>query len=154
MEKMFDALNANRDAIKEDPDVAQKLVEDILLPHLDFISASKWVLGKYWKDAEKKQKIRFIKEFRTLLLRFYSNALAEFISNKDEDLDPSIMIFHHIKDLGDKKKITVRSNVTSKSGKSTQIQYHMHLTRKGWKVYDVSVDGVSVSTTYKTSFAS
>ena len=49
--KMFDALNANRDRIKQDPDVAQQLVEEILLPHLDFISASKWVLGKYWRRA-------------------------------------------------------------------------------------------------------
>ena len=60
-DKMITALNDNRDRIKADPAVTQQLIEEILLPHLDFITASKYVLGKHWDTAERKQKIAFIK---------------------------------------------------------------------------------------------
>lgn len=152
-QKMFDALNANRDKIKQDPNVTQELIEEILMPHIDFIAASKWVLGSHWDSASKEQKIGFIKAFRTLLLRFYSSALTEYLVNNDDKLDASMMTFL---DPGKPTngQITVRSEVHPKSGKAVPINYQMHETRKGWKVYDVSVEGVSVITTYKTSFAS
>lgn len=149
---MFTALNAHRADIKANPEHTQLLVEKILLPRVDFITASKWVLGKYWNEASKKQKIAFIRQFRTLLLRFYSSALSEYLNSHEGDLDPSIMVFYNTPG-SDGDKITVRSEVKPKSGKSVPVNYHMHKTRKGWRVYDVSVEGVSVITTYKTSFA-
>lgn len=151
--KMFDALNANRERIKQDPNVTQELIEEILMPHIDFIAASKWVLGPNWDNASKEQKIGFIKAFRTLLLRFYSSALTEYLVNNDDKLDPSMMTFQE-PGKPDNGQLTVRSEVHPKSGKAVPINYQMHETRKGWKVYDVSVEGVSVITTYKTSFAS
>ena len=152
-QKMFDAINANRERIKQDPSVTQELIEEILLPHIDFIAASKWVLGTHWDSASKEQKIGFIKAFRTLLLRFYSSALTEYLVNNDEKLDASMMTFQE-PGKPSNGQITVRSEVHPKSGKAVPINYQLHETRKGWKVYDVSVEGVSVITTYKTSFAS
>ena len=151
--QMFDALNANRDRIKQDPNVTQELIEELLMPHIDFIAASKWVLGQNWDSASKEQKIGFIKAFRTLLLRFYSSALTEYLVNNDEKLEASMMTFQEPGKPAN-GQITVRSEVHPKSGKAVPINYQMHLTKKGWKVYDVSVEGVSVITTYKTSFAS
>ncbi len=151
--KMINALNDNREQIKADPNVTQKLIEDILMPHLDFITASKYVLGNSWDNASKEQKIGFIKAFRSLLLRFYSSALTEYLTTHDDKLDPKIMAFHDPGDIS-RSPITVRSEVKPKTGKPVPVNYQLHKTRKGWKVYDVSVEGVSVITTYKTSFAS
>lgn len=151
--KMINALNDNRDKIKSDPEVTQKLIEEILMPHLDFITASKYVLGNAWDSATREQKIAFIKAFRSLLLRFYSSALTEYLSTHNEKLDPKIMAFQKPGDLN-QPTITVRSDVQPKSGKPVPVNYQLHKTRKGWKVFDVSVEGVSVITTYKTSFAS
>ena len=153
-QEMITALNDNRDRIKQDPDYAQTLVEKILLPHVDFITASKWVLGKYWKDASKEQKLRFIRQFRSLLLRFYSSALAEYLNTHNEALDPNVMRFFPLRDGSGDNQITLRSEVIPKTGNPVPVLYHMHKTSRGWKVYDVSVEGVSVITTYKTSFAS
>ena len=151
--KMITALNENRDRIKQDPNVTQGLIEEILIPHLDFITASKYVLGKYWDTATKQQKIGFIKAFRKLLLRFYSSALTEYLNSHDGHLDPDIMVFHAPADTN-VKQLILRSEVQPKSGKPVPVNYQMHMTRKGWRVFDVSVEGVSVITTYKTSFAS
>lgn len=151
--KMITALNDNRDGIKQDPAVTQRLIEEILIPHIDFITAAKYVLGKHWDTASKKQKIAFIKAFRKLLLRFYSSALTEYLNSHDGQLDPKIMVFFKPSDAN-AKQLVVRSEVQPKSGKPVPVNYQMHITRKGWKVFDVSVEGVSVITTYKTSFAS
>ena len=151
--KMINALNDNREKIKADPNVTQQLIEENLMPHLDFITASKYVLGNNWDSATKEQKIGFIKAFRTLLLRFYSSALTEYLSNHNDKLDPNTMVFHDPGKITS-TQITVRSDVQPKSGKPVPVNYQMHKTRNGWKVFDVSVEGVSVITTYKTSFAS
>ena len=151
--KMINALNDNREKIKNDPKFTQQLIEENLLPHIDFITASKYVLGSSWDTATKEQKIQFIKAFRTLLLRFYSSALTEYLSNHDEKLDPSSMVFFDPGTITS-DQVTIRSEVQPKSGKPVPVNYQMHKTRRGWKVFDVSVEGVSVITTYKTSFAS
>lgn len=152
-QKMFDAINSNRAKIKADQNVTAQLIEDILIPHIDFITASKYVLGNSWDSASKAQKIGFIRAFRTLLLRFYSSALTEYLNTHDEKLTMSLMSFYE-PGAADNGQLVVRSVVSPKTGKPVPINYQMHKTAKGWKVYDVSVEGVSVITTYKTSFAS
>ena len=153
-DKMITELNSQRVNLKGDPTKVQALVEDILLPSVDVISSSKSVLGKHWRRASKAQKIGFINEFRTLLLRFYSSALAEYLNSNSEPLDIKMIRFHPVHLEKGRKDITVRSTIKPKKGEPVTVNYHMQLTRKGWKVYDVSVEGVSVITTYKTSFAS
>ena len=151
--QMIDALNSNRDKIKGNPKLTEDIIEKILLPHVDFITASKWVLGQYWDGASMQQKLEFIKTFRTLLLRFYSSALSEYLNTHDEKLTMALMTFQDPGDITG-NEVTVRSEVKPKTGKPVPITYQMLKTSKGWKVFDVSVEGVSVITTYKTSFAS
>jgi len=151
--QMLDAINSNRDKIKKNPQLTEDLIEKVLLPHIDFITASKYVLGPNWNNASRAQKIEFIKTFRTLLLRFYSSALSEYLNTHDEKLDMSLMTFQEPGSTTG-NQVTVRSEVKPKDAKPVPIIYQMLKTRHGWKVFDVSVEGVSVITTYKTSFAS
>lgn len=151
---MIETLNTKRDELKGNQKAVRKLVESSLLPHIDTITASKWVLGKHWRGASKEQKIIFIKQFRELLLTFYSSALAEYlIVRKDKPFDPEMFKFHPVRARDDDTEVTVRSVLIPDSGKPLPVHFHMHLTKKGWKVYDVSVEGISVVTTYRTSFA-
>ena len=147
---MLNALTDHKAELKKDPLVVNRLVERILIPHIDLISASKWVLGKHWRRADKQQKIRFIREFRTLLIRFYSSALADFLKTHEVKKD----MIRFLPQRGDASDdVTIRSEVYSPGGKSIPVNYYLHQTRKGWKVYDVSVEGISMITTYRTSFA-
>lgn len=147
---MINALSEQKAELKKDPMVINRLVERILIPHMDFISASKWVMGKHWRRADKQQKIRFIKEFRTLLISFYSAALADFL--KTNEVSKDMIRFLPLR--GDEKDdVTIRSEVYSPGGKIVPVNYYLHQTHKGWKVYDVSVEGISMITTYRNSFA-
>ena len=151
--KMLHSINDSRAEIKKTPAKLTSLVEEIILPHLDFIAASKMVMGKYWRRAEKEQKIKFIRQFRLLLLRFYSSALSEYLNGRDKDLKDDLIQYFPIKLKDGITTMTVRAEVIPETGAAIPIHYRMHLTKKGWKIYDVSVEGISMITTYKNNFA-
>lgn len=152
--EMLQSINEHRAEIKQSPEKLTSLVEQIILPHLDFIAASKLVMGKYWRRAEKAQKISFIRQFRTLLLRFYSSALAEYLSDKDKDLELDLIQYFPLQLEAGEKSVTVRAELKPETGKIIPIYYRMHITSKGWKIFDVAVEGISMITTYKNNFAS
>jgi len=150
---MLRSINADRKALSQSPDKLKALVEQIILPHIDFISASKLVMGKYWRRADKAQKIKFIRQFRTVLLGFYSAAIYEYVSGKDKALAEDLFHYFPLNLKTEDESATVRAELKSDSGKNVPIHYRVHLTKKGWKIYDVSVEGVSIITTYKNNFA-
>ena len=151
--KMLRSINEHRSEINKSPDKLKSLVEEIILPHLDFIAASKMVMGKYWRRAEKKQKIEFIRQFRLLLLRFYSSALSEYLNGKKKALNENLIHYFPINIKEGEKSLTVRAEIKPESGEPIPMRYRMHLTKKGWKIFDVSVEGISMITTYKNNFA-
>ncbi len=150
---MLRSINADREALDNAPDKLKLLVEKIILPQIDFIAASKLVLGKYWRRADQKQKIQFIRQFRTVLLRFYSAAIYEYVSNKNEALPEDLFHYFPLNAKPEDSSTTVRAELKSDSGQVIPIHYRMHMTSKGWKIYDVSVEGISIITTYKNNFA-
>ena len=151
--KMLRSINEHRPEIKKTPAKLTSLVEEIILPHLDFITASKIVMGKYWRRAEKAQKIKFIRQFRLLLLRFYSSALSEYLDGKNKDLKLDLIKYFPVNIKEGETTLTVRGEVGQDKGPAIPIYYRMHLTKKGWKIFDVSVEGISMITTYKNNFA-
>jgi phospholipid transport system substrate-binding protein len=149
--KLIDALKASKNELKQNPQIVHDLVTTHIAPQLDFIAASRWVLGKHWSEIDRDQKIRFIKEFRKLLILFYSVALSEYVSSTD--IDHGIIQFAPLKNESTDTDVTVHSTVSPpNSKKKVSVNYHMHQTRKGWKIYDVSVEGISMIGTYKSSF--
>ncbi|HHH89110.1 MAG TPA: ABC transporter substrate-binding protein [Aliiroseovarius sp.] len=149
---MIRALQDQHEAIQQDHRVLHGLIEDILLPHIDIITASRLVLGKHWKAASREQKLRFIKSFRAMLIRFYSSALAEYLS--EHKIGNDFITFLPLREPLTRKQLTVYSEVHPPHGEKVAVNYRMRNTRKGWKVYDVAVSGISVISTYRTSFDS
>ena len=143
-DKMLAKLKQEHEALKKNPDLIYDMVSEIVLPHFDFVTMSRWVLGKYWRQADKEQKLRFVKAFRTLMVRTYAVALLEYT-------DQSIH-FMPLRDDAASGDVTVRSEVRQSSKPSIAINYNLHKRGEDWKVYDVSVDGVSLLLTYRTSF--
>jgi phospholipid transport system substrate-binding protein len=145
-ERMLDALRKNRAVLQKDPRQIYGLVNAIVLPHFDFTVMSRWVLGKYWREATADQRSRFIEEFRTLLVRTYSQALLEY-SNETIEFLPMPQLAPNATD------VTVRSEFHPKTGAPIPVNYSLHLIKDAWKIYDVTVDGVSLVTNYRSTFA-
>ncbi len=132
--------------LKAHPGRIYDLVSDLLLPHFDFTTMARWVLGRYWRTATPAQRKQFVDEFRTLLVRTYATALLEYRDQRIRYLP-----FHGDAASGD---VTVRTKVLQPGGRSIPIDYRLDRRGGRWRIYDVSVDGVSLVTTYRGSFAS
>jgi phospholipid transport system substrate-binding protein len=123
--------------------VAQ-LAEQKVLPHFDFERMTRLAVGKSWKDASDAQKKALQDEFRTLLVRTYSNSLAAY-RNQTIEVKPG-------NTPATEKETVVKTAVIQQGGPSIPINYSMEKTDSGWKVYDVVIDGASLVTTYRGSF--
>jgi len=145
-DRIVAALKAEQAAIKEDPSRLYEIVDEIVLPHFDFHRMASWVLGKHWRKATPQQREQFVKEFRTLLVRTYAKALND---NYDQPIDLLPM-----RTKKDATEVTVRTEVQVDSGFPIPINYKMYRSKSGeWLVYDVSVDGVSLVTNYRSAFS-
>lgn len=145
-ERMLQALADNATQLEEDPRTIYGLVTDILMPNFDFDKMSKLALGKNWRKADESQRIRFTEEFRLLLIRTYSTAMLEYT---DEEI--RFLPFH-----GDvnKKKVKVAMEILQSGGPSIPMAFSMYLNKEeAWKIYDVKIDGISLVTNYRSTFA-
>ncbi|MDC9724319.1 MAG: ABC transporter substrate-binding protein [Gammaproteobacteria bacterium] len=145
-ERMLQALKDNEEQLAEDSSIIYGLVQDILMPNFDFDKMSKLALGKNWRKADVEQRERFTEEFRLLLVRTYSTAMLEYT-----DGEIHFLPFHD--DL-EKKKVKVRMEILQSGGPSIPMTLSMYLNKeKAWKVYDVKIDGISLVTNYRSTFA-
>ncbi len=146
-QRMIAALNKDRPALQQDASKIYDLVDQILLPHFDFELISRWALGKYWRSASPEQRTRFTDQFRTLLVRTYASALLEY-SNEEIRFPATSAPAANTND------VTVPTQVQPRSGAPIPINYSMHFMNGAWKVYDVTVDGISLVTNYRDTFVS
>lgn len=140
-------LTSEREALDADPGIIYGLINEIVIPHFDFVSMSKWVLGKTsWKGASEGQREQFVDEFRTLLVRTYAKALLEY-SNEAIEYLPT-------EDNPNSNLVVIKTKINQVGSSPVPIDYRMHVSGGEWKVVDIVVDGVSLIATYRGSFAS
>ena len=118
-------------------------VNEVIYPHVDFDVISQLVLGKLWKEATQAEKDSFKKEFQILLVRTYSRAFVEF-------KDWSVRFLPVTKE--DNKKAMVKTEILQPGLQPIAVNYRMHNVGGHWMVYDISIEGVSLVTNYRTSF--
>jgi phospholipid transport system substrate-binding protein len=121
------------------------LVEQRVLPNFDFARMTALATGVGWRSATPAQQGLLVEQFRTLLVRTYSTALTRYTNQtltfQPERLSP------------DGAKALVRSLLNQPGAPTLTIDYKMATTPGGWKIYDVAIDGVSLVTNYRDSFA-
>jgi len=144
-EQVLKALDDQKELLKKDPNHVYKLVDEIILPHLDFAKMAKLALGKNWKKANAKQQKEFTKVFRQLLVRTYSKSLSEYTGQK------IVYLPFRMKDGA--KRATVKTEISQDSGFPIPIDYTLFLKEDAWKVYDIKIDGLSLVTNYRGTFA-
>lgn len=157
-QEVFTVLERERDTLKAEPTRLFGLVEEVLLPHVDMEVMSRFVLGKHWRTASPAQRERFVSEFKNLLIRFYVSALVEDPDRIDELLANSKTIISYLpSNIDDStKKTIVRAQVNMPNdGPKVPVTFSMFRrdSNSDWLMYDVNVDGISLVTNYRSSFA-
>ena len=145
-DKIVALLKANKAEYSRDHKKLYAMVDEQVLTHFDFRAMSRTVLGRHWRAASEDQRARFIAEFRELLVRTYATALLKY---NDEEI-----VYLPFRSSPDDRTATVRSEVRRKDGAPPiAIQYSFYRTDNVWKVYDVTIEGASLVSTYQTTFA-
>jgi phospholipid transport system substrate-binding protein len=138
------AIKSDKQLASGDKQKALKLVEEKVLPHVDFEEATRLAVGRGWKQANPGQQKRLVTEFKNMLIRTYSNAISAY-EGQEMKVQPS-----RVKP-GD-TDATVRNQFIRPGGKPVLIDYSMRKTDQGWKIYDIVVEGVSLVLTYRSEF--
>ncbi len=146
-EKVLNTLSKNKVEFEKNPDKVDQLINDIILPHLDFKAMSKLALGKNWRKANKEQRAKFVEAFKTMLVRTYSKSLTEYTDQKIDFLP------YHPPAKG-KRTTIVKTQIKQDAGPAIPIDYRLRIKNDIWKVYDIKIDGISLVTNYRNSFAS
>lgn len=146
-EKVLGALEENKEKYKEQPEEIFSLVNEIILPHMDFRAMSKLSLGKNWRKANGDQQARFTDAFKTMLIRTYSKSLTEYAGEQIEFLP-------YRPPAEGKRTVKVKTVINQGSGPKIPIDYSLRIKNDIWKVYDIKIDGISLVTNYRNSFAS
>ncbi|GJM05085.1 MAG: toluene tolerance family protein [marine bacterium B5-7] len=142
---VIERIQSQRSELDANPSKIYDVVNELVIPHYDFTSMSKWVLGKNWKSASEAQRSDFIAQFQTLLVRTYARALLEYSGQE---------IKYFPVEMNAKSKLAlVKTEMTSDGAQPFPVAYRMHQKNDEWKVVDVSVDGVSLVSTYRGSFS-
>jgi phospholipid transport system substrate-binding protein len=128
-----------------DPRKIAALVEAKILPHFDFRRATQTAMGPHWRAATPEQQARLTEEFKTLVLRTYSGALASY---RDQAID-----FKPLRTKPGDTEVTVRSSIRQPGAEPIVIEYDMENTGAAWKVFDIRVSGISLVATYRSSFS-
>ena len=120
-------------------------VEQKVLPHVDFSRATQLALGAGWRQATPAQREALTAQFQSLLVRTYSGALASYRDQKIDVLPVRMR-------PGD-AEATVHCQVRQSGQAPIAIDYQMERADGGWKVFDITVDGMSLVLNYRSSFS-
>jgi len=137
--------------VKQDKDIQaghQKkilaLVDAKVLPHFDFTRMTQLAVGKYWRTATSEQKQALVTEFRNMLVRTYTKAFTVY---RDQTIDVK-----PFKMAADATEATVKTTINKPGAPPIPVDYEMRKTPDGWKAFDVSIEGVSMVTSYRGTF--
>jgi len=141
---VLDAIRADSQLQAGDRRKALALAEQKILPHVDFREAARLATGKAWQSASPAQQDRIVDEFRAMLVRIYSNAIDVYRGQTMKVLP--------VRMPAGATDVTVRNQYLRDGRPPVAVDYAMARTPQGWKIYDISVGGVSLVLTYRAEF--
>jgi phospholipid transport system substrate-binding protein len=111
---------------------------------VDFREATQLAVGKAWWGATPAQREQLVAEFRAMLVRIYSNAIDRYRGQTMQVLP--------VRMPAGATEVTVRNRYLRPGAPPVPVEYALRKTPEGWKIYDVSVEGVSLVLTYRAEF--
>jgi phospholipid transport system substrate-binding protein len=138
------AIKSDKELAAGDKQKALKVAEEKVLPYIDFEQATRLAVGRAWSQASPEQKKRLVGEFRNMLVRTYSNAIGAYEGQTMKVLPSRVK--------PTESEATVRNQFVRPGAQPVLVDYSMHKTDSGWKIYDIVVEGVSLVLTYRSEF--
>ena len=143
-DEVLDIVRKDKEIQGGNTQKAIELVDKKVLPYFNFQHMTALALGKEWKKATPQQQTQLTAEFKTLLVRTYSNALTSYKNQK--------IVYKPFKMADGETDVLVRTEIQQPGAKPVQLDYSLEKLDGNWKVYDVVVAGISLVTNYRDQF--
>ena len=150
VDEIIDDMRSNEAVYTSDRVQLDAMVERRLLPRFNFNVMTQLAVGKYWAQASPEQKNKLTDEFRTLLVRTYTNMLFSNINMVYENRNGTVSTGKS--SMTPNGDAIVEVVVTRQSGEPLSLSLRMRRDREDWKVIDISADGISLIVNYRASF--
>lgn len=144
--KMITQLESNKSNLNSMSTI-RRIVNQVLIPNVDLDRMSSSVVGRYWSTASAAQKVQFKKDFSYLVTTTYAAALSSY--------DGDQVKFQPLReDFSTRQTMRVSSIIVRKNGQRIPITYDVSRSGNQWKVYDFSIESVSMVQSYRAQFSS
>jgi phospholipid transport system substrate-binding protein len=121
-----------------------QLVNEKILPYIDFTRTTRLVMGRYWASATPEQRAQVTEQFKLLLIHTYSGALAQV---HDQEIT-----YQPFRASPEDTDVVVRSSIIN-NGSAVELDYRLYKTPQGWRVYDINILGAWLIQVYKQQFS-
>jgi phospholipid transport system substrate-binding protein len=142
--EVLDKIKIDKTVQAGDMTRVMSLVDSQIMPNVNFTRMTASAVGRSWRQATPEQQKKLQDEFKTLLIRTYSGALAQ-VKDQTVNVKP-------LRAEAADTEVVVRTEVLGR-GDPIQLDYRLEKAATGWKIYDLNVLGVWLVETYRTQFA-
>jgi phospholipid transport system substrate-binding protein len=142
----LDIIKADKVLRNGDVNKLTQLVDDKLMPHVNFRRMTSLATGPAWRKATPEQQKRLQDEFKILLVRTYAGALSQ--------VSDQVVVVKPLRPGQEDKNLVVNTEVRGK-GDPIQLDYRLEKTPgegAGWMIFDLNVLGVWLIENYRTQF--
>jgi phospholipid transport system substrate-binding protein len=144
----FTRIKKERQLIEADPELLRKVMEEELLPYVDYNFSALKVLGKHYKKVPREKIPEYISVFRSYLITTYALAMA-YYNGQDVEFQP-------VREVTDETTVTVRAVVKEPGRPNINLAFKLRKNRKTneWKAYDMVAEGISLLSSKQSEFQS
>ncbi|MFB1034475.1 MAG: ABC transporter substrate-binding protein, partial [Sinobacterium sp.] len=146
--KTFNRIKKEHQLIEENPELLRTVMEEELLPYVDYNFSALKVLGKYYKKVPREKIPEYISVFRSYLITTYALAMA-YYDGQDVEFQP-------VRDVTDERTVTVRAVVKEPGRPDINLAFKLRKNKKTnvWKAYDMVAEGISLLSSKQSEFQS
>lgn len=143
---MISGLKNHKATLKTKPDTVYDLAYQYVVPYASLNEMSKRVLPpRIWNTASEDQRKEFQRLFTITVIRTYASALSNY--------DDQTVKFYPVRGGASGGTVEVNGQIVSSQRSPIDVTYRLVNTNNGWKLYDMSVEGVSMLGSFRAQFA-
>ena len=120
----------------------RKELREVLYRRFDFREMAKRSLGSNWPRRSPDEQKEFVQLFTNLLEGAYLDEIESYSGEKVQFL----------KEQADSDYAEVNTKIINKKGQEFSINYRLHNVNGDWKVYDVTIEDISLVNNYRSQF--
>jgi phospholipid transport system substrate-binding protein len=138
-------LDQNEAKYKADKASYFKMVDEKIVPHFDLPYIARGVLARNWKAASADERTRFQTAFKNMLIRSYADAMLENHDSVKAEWKP-------VRLAAGATDAVVNSSIIRNGKPPIAIGFSVHLVGEDWKIYDISVENLSLVQNFRDQF--